>query len=91
VEVDHLHQLVANVRGLAHTVHVSDEGGRADEHVPHTDLAPAVALPVVGGEARHQPPGLIDLAVEEDPFVGDEDVVEDRQDLLAAETRVSHV
>ena len=76
---------------LATPLYVGGQCGGADQHVADADLAAAVALPVVAGEALDQLAGELDLAVHEDPVPGHEDVVEDDQGLLAAEARVADV
>ena len=77
--------------GLGRAVVVGGHRRRADEHVAHAHLAPAVALAVVAGEALHQHTGELRLPVEEDALVGDKHVVEHGEGLHAAELAVAHV
>ena len=87
----HLDQLVLDSGGLLHTVVLGSQSGGADQGVAHADLAAAVGLAVITGEALHDHAGELILAVEEDVLVGDEHMVQDHQGLLAAELGVAHI
>ena len=91
VEVGHLDDLVFDVAGLGGAVVLGGQGGGADEHVAHADLAAAVALAVIAGEALHQRAGELDLAAQIHAVPGHENVLEDHQGFLAAEAPVAHV
>ena len=91
VQVGHLDQLVLDSGGLLHTVVLGSQSGGADQGVAHADLAAAVGLAVIAGEALHDHAGELILAVEEDVLVGDEHMVQDHQGLLAAELGVAHI
>ena len=91
VQVGHLDEFVLDVAGLGRPVVVGRHRRRADEHVAHAHLAPAVTLAVIAGEALHHHAGELRLPVEEDALVGDEHVVKDHQGLHPAELRVAHV
>ena len=91
VQVDHLDQLVLHSAGLLHAVVLGGQSGGADQGVAHADLAAAVGLAVIAGEALHDHAGELILAVEEDVLVGDKHMVQDHQGLLAAELGVAHV
>ena len=76
---------------LGGPVVVRSQGGCPDEHVAHPHLAPAVALAVIAGKPLHQHPSKLSLAIEEDPLVGHEHVVENGQGLYTAELGIAHV
>ncbi len=81
--MDHLDQLVLDVRRAGDAVHVGDLGRRADQHVAEAGLA-HVRAAVVAREALDQRAGHVDLAVHEHVLPRHEHLVEVDQDLLAA-------
>ena len=90
VQVVHLNDLVADVRRRCNPVELRRRLGGADKDVSDTDLA-GVALPVVGGELLDEGACEFIFAAEEDPFPGDEDIVEDDEGLMAAEEEISPI
>ena len=87
----HLGYLVPDVAGAGDPLVVGHQPGGADEDVPHPHLAPAVTLPVERREPLNHLAALVVFAGQENALVGDEDVVEDNQRLLAPVARVAHV
>ncbi|MPM38425.1 hypothetical protein SDC9_85054 [bioreactor metagenome] len=87
----HLDELILHRAGLLHAVVLRRQRRRADHHVAHADLAAAVALAVIPGEALHHHAGKLMLAVEEQVLVGDEHMVQNHQSLLTAEPGVAQI
>ena len=91
VQMDHLGDLVDDMRGFGRPVIIRGEGGGADQDVADPHLAPSIALAVEAGKPLHQKADEIGFPAKEDPFPGDEDVFENGQDFVAAEVVVAHI
>ena len=87
----HLDELVLDVRRLGGAVVVCRQRRGADQHVAHADLAAAVALAMIPGEALDQHAGEFVLAAHEDLVPWHEHVVEHHQGLMTAELLVADV
>jgi hypothetical protein len=74
-------ELVADVAGPGHPVHLGDERRPADERVEQGQLVADGGEPVVLDEREGHPTGGFGLPAEEHPVPGHEDVVEHRQGL----------
>ena len=91
VEVGHLDQLILDGGSLLSTVIFRGQSSSADDDVANADLAAAVTLSVIAGEAFDQHACKFGLAVHEDVFVGNEDVVQDNEGFLAAVFLIAQV
>ena len=89
--MNHLNQFVFQVGCLGRAVIVGRQRRRADQHIAHADLAAAVALTVIPGEALHQRTAEFHLAAHEHVFPGNEQVVEHHQRFMAAELLVADI
>ena len=87
----HLDQLVLNSGSLLDAVVLGSQSGSTDQGVANADLAAAVALTMIAGETLDDHAGELILTVQEDVLVGDKDVVQNNQSLLAAELGVTNV
>ena len=79
------------MRCLRAAVVIGSQRSGADEDVAYADLAAAVGLTVVAGEAFDENAGKFIFAVEVDVFVRNEYVVEDNESFRAAEFGVARI
>ena len=71
----HFGELGADVSRLAHAHHVGDEAGSAAQGRTAARLTAAGGQAVDGGEVAQETAHILGLAAQEDPLVGDEDLV----------------
>ncbi len=89
--MDHLYELVFDMRSLCRAVVISGKGGSADEDVTYANLAAPVALAVVSCEPLDKEAAVIILSAHEDVFPRNEHVLEHHQGLVPAELSVAHI
>src|SRR5271157_4069893 len=89
--MDHLGDLVDDVGSLRCPAEIRSQRGRADKYVAHAHLASAITLAVIACEPLHHGADEFGLSTKEDPFPGDEYVIEDGQDFMASILMVPHI
>ena len=72
----HFDELILDGGRLFHAVVLRRKRRRADYHVAHADFTAAVALAMVSRETLHNHSGELVFPVQENVFVGNENVVE---------------